>query len=137
MEKPWASPSVITCSIASGQGSPTVAAVLVAQSCLTLCDPTDYRPPGSSVHEILQARKLEWVAFPFSRGSSQPRGQTQVSSIAGRSLPVEPHRKPKNTGVGSLSLLQQIFLTQVLNWGLLNCRWILYLLSYQGSPKAT
>ena len=50
----------------------------VAQSCLTLCNPIDY-----SVHRILQARILEWVAFPFSRGSSQPRDQTQVSRIAG------------------------------------------------------
>ena len=45
-------------------------AVLVVQSCLNLCDPTDCSPPGSSVHGILQARILEWVAFPFSRGSS-------------------------------------------------------------------
>ena len=52
--------------------------VKVAQSCLTLCDPMDY-----TVHRILQARILEWVAFPFSRGSSQPRDQTQVSCIAG------------------------------------------------------
>ena len=51
------------------------------------------------------------------------------------SLPAEPQEKPKNTGVGgSLSLLQWIFLTQELNWGLLHCRWILYQLSYQGSP---
>ena len=48
------------------------------------------------------------------------------------SLPAEPQGKPKNTGVGSLSLLQQIFLTQEFNWGLLHCRWILYQLSYQG-----
>ena len=41
-------------------------------------------PPGSSVHGILQARKLEWVAIPFSKGSSQPRDQTQISYIAGR-----------------------------------------------------
>ena len=47
---------------------------LVIQSCLTLWDPKDYRPPGSSVHGILQARILEWVAIPFSRGSSQTRG---------------------------------------------------------------
>ena len=47
--------------------------VLVAQSCLTLCDPRDYSPPSSSVHGILQARILEWVAIPFSRGSSWPR----------------------------------------------------------------
>ena len=52
--------------------------VKVSQSCLTLCDPMDYRG-----HGILQARILEWVAFPFSRGSSQPRDQTQVSCIAG------------------------------------------------------
>ena len=53
--------------------------VKVAQSCLTLCNPMDY-----TVHGILQARILEWVAFPFSRGSSQPREWTQVSRIAGR-----------------------------------------------------
>ena len=50
----------------------------VTQSCSTLCDPIDY-----TVHGILQARILEWVAFPFSRGSSQPRDQTQVFHIAG------------------------------------------------------
>ena len=58
--------------------------MLVAQSCLTLCDPRDCSPPGSSVHEIFQARILEWVAIFFSRGSSQPRDQTQVSCTAGR-----------------------------------------------------
>ena len=46
--------------------------VLVAQSCLTICNPMDYSLPGSSVHGILQARMLEWVAIPFSRGSSRP-----------------------------------------------------------------
>ena len=50
----------------------------VAQSCLTLCDPMDCSPPGSCVHEILQARILVWVAIPSSRGSSQPRNQTQI-----------------------------------------------------------
>ena len=58
--------------------------VLVTHLCPTLCDPVDYSPPGSSVHGILQARMLEWVAMPFSRGSSQPRDQTWVSRIAGR-----------------------------------------------------
>ena len=52
--------------------------VKVAQSCLTLCDPWDYTD-----HGILQARILEWVAVPFSRGSSQPGDGTQVSRIAG------------------------------------------------------
>ena len=48
------------------------------QSCLTLCDPMDSSPPGSSVHGILQARILGWVAMPSCRGSSQPRDWTQV-----------------------------------------------------------
>ena len=52
--------------------------VKVTQSCPTLCDPMNY-----TVRGIFQARILEWVAFPFSRGSSQPRDQTQVSLIAG------------------------------------------------------
>ena len=56
----------------------------VAQSRPTLCNPIDWSPPGSSVHGILQARILEWVAMPFSRGSSPSRDQTQVSSITGR-----------------------------------------------------
>ena len=56
----------------------------VAQSCPTLCHPVDCSPPGSSVHGILQARILEWVAISFSRGSSWPRDRTQVSCIAGR-----------------------------------------------------
>ena len=58
--------------------------VKVAQSCTTLCDSMDCSLPGSSIHRILQARILEWVAIPFPRGSSQPRDQTQVSPIAGR-----------------------------------------------------
>ena len=58
------------------------------QSCPTLCDPLDCSPLGSSVHGILQARILEWVALPFSRGSSLPRDQIHVSCIAGRCSPV-------------------------------------------------
>ena len=55
--------------------------VLVAQSCLTLCDP--HAGSGSSVHENFQARIQEWIAISFSRGSSQPRDQTGISCIAG------------------------------------------------------
>ena len=58
--------------------------VLVAQSCPTLCDPTDCSLPASSIHGIFQARILEWVAIRFFRGSSQPRDRTQVSCITGR-----------------------------------------------------
>ena len=67
------------------------------QSCLTLYDPMDYSPPGSSIHGILQARKLEWVAMPPSRGSSQPRDQTRVSYLLlwqVGSLPLTPPGKP-------------------------------------------
>ena len=68
------------------------------QSCLTLCNPIDCRPLGSSVHGILQARILEWVAMPSSRGSSQPGDQTHVSLCllhwqAG-SLPLASPEKP-------------------------------------------
>ena len=91
--------------------------VKVAQSCLTLCNPMDY-----IVHGILQARILEWVAFSFSRRSSQPSSPAlQVDS-----LPTEPQGKPQNTGMGSLFLLQWIFLTRELNQGLLHCSQILY-----------
>ena len=102
----------------------------VTQSCLALCHPLDY-----PVHGILQTRILEWVAFLFSRGSSQPRNWTQGSpTLQEDSWLSELPGNPKNTGVGSPSLLQGIFVTQELNWGLLHCRWILYQLSYQGSP---
>ena len=183
--------------------------VLVTQLCPTLCNRMDCSLPGSSVHGIIQARILELIAIPFSRGSSWPRDWTQVSCTAGifftvwttreseshsvlsdsvtpwtvacqaplsmefsrqeywnrlpfpspkgdlptnlpnpgieprspalqaDSLPAEPQGKPTNTGVNSLSLLQQIFPAQKSNWGLLHCRQILYLLSYQGSPWAT
>ena len=81
-----------------------VQSVKAAQLCLTLCDPVDCSPPGSSVHGILQARILEWVAVPFSRKSSQPRGRTQVSHIAGGFLILSgPPGKSKNAGVGGLS----------------------------------
>ena len=56
--------------------------VLVAQSCPALCDPVDCSPPGSSVHGILQAKILEWVAMPSSRGSSWPRDQTCISYVS-------------------------------------------------------
>ena len=88
-----------------------------------------------TVHGILQAWILEWVAFPLSRGYSQPGIRPRTPALQAYSLPAEPQGKPKNTGVGSLSLLQQIFPIQELNWGLLHCRQILYQLSYQGSPN--
>ena len=58
--------------------------VLVAQSCLTLCDPMDCSPLGSSFRGISQARILDWIAIPFSKGIFWPRDQTQVSHTVGR-----------------------------------------------------
>ena len=63
---------------------------LVAQSYLTLCNPMDYSPPGSSAHGISKAKILEWVAISFCRGSSRPRDQVQVFSIAGGFFTTEP-----------------------------------------------
>ena len=90
--------------------------------CLILCDPMDCNPSGSSVHGILQARILEWVAMPFSRGSSQFRDRTQVSSTAGRFFTVWATREDQ----------EYWSWPQELNRGLLLLRWILYQLSYQG-----
>ena len=92
-------------------------------------------PPGSSVHGIFQARILEWVVMPSSRGSSQPRVKPRSPTLQANSLSSETPGKPKNTGVGSLSLLQGIFLTKESNQGLLPCKWMLHQLSYQESPK--
>ena len=77
------------------------AAAKLLQLCSTLCNPIDGSPSGSAVPGILQARTLEWVAILSSRGSSQPRVQTQVSHIGVRLTSVPPE-KPMNTGVGSL-----------------------------------
>ena len=84
-------------------------------TCPTLCYPVDCNSPGSSVHGILQARILEWVAIPSSRGSSQPRIGPRSPALQADTLPSEPPGKPKNTGVGSLSLLQGILLSQESN----------------------
>ena len=67
---------------------------MVAQSCLTLCNPKDSRPSGSSGHGILRTRILEWIAIPFSRGSFQPRDWTQVSYISCIGRQVLNHQLP-------------------------------------------
>ena len=94
----------------------------ITQLSLTLCDPMDY-----TVHGILQARILEWVDFPFSRDlpnpGIEPRSPAlqadRSPALQADSLPAEPQGNP--TGVGSLSLLYQIFPTQELNWVFLHC----------------
>ena len=106
----------------------------VAQSCLTLCDPRDCSLPGSTVHGDSPGKILEWVVMPSSRDLPNPGIKPRSPTLQADSLPSEPQRKPKNTGVGGLSLLQGIFPTQESNRGLLHCRWFLYQLSYKGSP---
>ena len=75
------------------------------------------------------------MPFPSLGDLPNPGIEPRCPTLQANSLPPEPPGKPKNTGVGNLSLLYQIFPTQKSNQGLLHCRWILYLLSYQGSPS--
>ena len=82
------------------------------------------------------SRPEYWSGWPFpSPGDlSNPGIESKSPALQEDSLSVKPQRKPKNTGVGSLSLLQGIFPPQELNWGLLHYRQILYQLSYERSP---
>ena len=116
----------------------------VAQSCLTLSDPMDCSPPGSSIHGTLQARVLEWVAIAFSNLFSwtEVKWSRSVVSHSLRPHGLEPTRllgpwdfPGKSTGVGCHFLLQGIFPTQGSNPGLPRWRQMLYHLSYQGSPS--
>ena len=84
--------------------------MFATQSCLTLCNPIDYRQPGSSVHGISQARILEQVSISFFRGSSQPRDQTRISCVSciGRQVLSQPSHQvsPRiNCGGGQILFL--------------------------------
>ena len=107
---------------------------LVTQSCLTLCNPwTTCQAPLSM--EILQARILERVATLSPGHLPNPGIEARSPTLQEESLPSVPPGKPKNTGVGSLSLLQGLFPTQESNPGLPHCRQLLYQLSYQYLPR--
>ena len=82
------------------------------------------------------ARPEYWSGqlFPSPGDLPNPGIETRSPALQANSLPAEPPGKPKNTGVGSLSLLQRIFPTQESNQGLLNCKWIVYQLSYRETP---
>ena len=84
------------------------------------------------------SRPEYWNGQPFPSPGDLPNPGIELRSptLQEDSLPAEPQGKPKNTGVGSPSLLQWVFLTQESNQGLLHCRQILYQLSSQGSPRA-
>ena len=88
--------------------------VLVAHSCPSLCNPTDYSLPGSSVHGIVQARILELVAISFSIRKAKSESHSVMSDSLRPYGLYSPWNSPGH-GVGSLSLLQGIFLTQGVN----------------------
>ena len=104
---------------------------LVAQLCPTSCNPMDCSPPSPSLWGF--SRQEYWSGLPCPPPGDLPNSgiKPRFPTVQADSLPAEPPGKPKNTGVGSLSLLQQIFLTQESSWGLLHCRQILYQLSNQ------
>ena len=83
------------------------------------------------------SRPEYWSGLPFPppRDLPDPGIKPRSPTLQADSLPAKPQGKPKNTGVGSLSLLHGIFLSQALNWGLLHCRRILYQLNFLGSPS--
>ena len=103
--------------------------VLVAQLCPTLCDPVGCSPPESTVHGILQARILEWVAISFSRGSSWPRDWTPVSCIAGRFFTIWATREVlQSTSYISGFFLRSIHVVRLGRfhcWVVFNCMGIL------------
>ena len=102
----------------------------------SFCDPIDCSSPGSSVHRYAPGENTGVGCHVLLQGIFPTQGSNPGLTCQGDSLPYEPPGKPKNTGVGSLSLLQVIFLTFASNRDLLHCRWILYQLSYQGSPAS-
>ena len=107
---------------------------LVAQSCLTLCNSMDSSMPGSSVHGNSLGKNNGVGCHVLLQGGDPPNPGIKSGSptLQMDFLPTEPPGKP-NTGVGSITLLQGIFLTKESNQGFLHCRWILYQLSYQGN----
>ena len=102
------------------------------RSCPTLGNPMDCSLSGSSAHGVLQARSV--LPCPPPRDLPNPGIEPRSPALQADSLPSEPYGKPKNTGAGSLSLLQGFFPIQESNWSLLHFRRILYQLRYQESP---
>ena len=102
----------------------------ITRWCPTLCDPMDCSLPGSSVHMDSPGKYWSGLPCPPPGDLPNPGIESRSHALQVDSLQSEPRGKPKNTTVGSLSLLQGIFLTQESNRGLLHCRRILYQLSY-------
>ena len=102
--------------------------VKVTQSCSTLT------PWTMQSMEFSGPEYWSGLPFPSSGDLPNPGMESRSPALQADSLPAKPQGKPKNTGVGSLPLLQGIFLTQESKWSLLHCRQVLYQLSYPGSP---
>ena len=107
---------------------------LFTQPCPTLCDPMDCSPSGSCPRGFSKQEYCSELPCPPPGDLPNPRVKLRPPALQDASLPSEPPGKPKNTGVGSLSLSKWNFLTQESNWGLLHPRLILHQLSYQGNP---
>ena len=98
-------------------------------------DPVDHGFPGGSavenLHMMQEPQEMQVQSLDLPNPGIKPR----PLALQAESLPAEPQGEAKKTGVGSLSLLQQILPTKESNWDLLHCRRILYQLSYEGSPQ--
>ena len=116
--------------------------VKIAQSCPTLCNPMDYTGQG-----ILQARILKWIAVPSLEDLPNPEFQLRLPTLWADSLPAEPQGKPKNTGAGSLSLLQQVFSLNIqktkimasgpiTSWEVMGKQWKQCQTLFWGAPKS-
>ena len=111
----------------------TFPCIITSLLCLSLCDPMDCSPPGSSIHGDSSGKNTGVGCRALLQGNlPNPSIKHRSPALQVDSSLSEPPGKPKNTGVGSLSLLQRIFPTQESTRCLLHCRWILYQLSYWG-----
>ena len=111
----------------------------IQRACMLSCSiVSDSLQPTRLFHPWGFSCQEYWSGLPCPPLGDLPNSGIEPRSPALEvdSLPAEPPGKPRNTGVGSLSLLQQICLTQKSNWGLVHCRRIIYQLSYQGSSQA-
>ena len=108
---------------------------LVAQSCLTLCNPMDCNPPGSTAHGDSPVKNTGGGCHALLQGIFSTPGSNPSPHITGEFFTIWATREAQDIGVSSLSLLQGNFLTQESNRDLLHCRQVLYQLSYPGSPK--
>ena len=117
-----------------GQADPLKEEMAIYSSILAWRIPWTEKP-GELLFTGLQRVRDDWSDLAYSRAHSFLKSRSDITALQAVSLPAKPWGKPKNTGVGSLSFLQRIFLTYKSNRCLLHCRQILYHLSHEGSPR--